>query len=500
MIFSCISDSLVKIVTDSNVAKTQTLFRIFQETAINQITSHIVIIDDETITLKQLRRILEKEGYQVAAFSDPQRALKHIEASPCHLVISDVRMPTMDGLDLMTRVKARFPATEVILITGYASIDGAVEATREGAYYYLEKPFTPDQVRDLVKQALTLRHTRDAATGDSASGNSVSGDSAFGDSVSGERDSQTPVIIGESSKIREVVSIIQQIAPTDCNVMITGDSGSGKELVARAIHAASKRANGPFMAFNCGALNETLIDNELFGHEKGAFTGAETRSTGLLEAAAGGTLFLDEIGEMPNSMQVKLLRVLQERELIRVGGSRPIPIDVRIVSATAVDVKAAVNGGAFRKDLYFRINVVNIKLPGLSERKKDIPLLTYHILSRLKRRGGKDISAVSQKAILLLINYAFPGNVRELENILERAVAVCSADVIRVCDLPPDLIEFELQAYKPPDEQFMTLAELEQDYISHLLKITGGVRNKTADILGIDRASLWRKMKKYKLG
>jgi len=315
----------------------------------------------------------------------------------------------------------------------------------------------------------------------------------------GERDSQTPVIIGESSKIREVVSIIQQIAPTDCNVMITGDSGSGKELVARAIHAASKRADGPFMAFNCGALNETLIDNELFGHEKGAFSGAETRSTGLLEAAAGGTLFLDEIGEMPNSMQVKLLRVLQERELIRVGGSRSIPIDVRIVSATAVDVKAAVNGGAFRKDLYFRINVVNIKLPGLGERKKDIPLLAYHILSRLKRRGGKDISAVSQRAMALLSNYAFPGNVRELENILERAVAVCSGNVVRVCDLPPDLIEFEFQTYNPPDDQFMTLAELEQDYISHLLKINGGVRNKTADILGIDRASLWRKMKKYGL-
>jgi transcriptional regulator with PAS, ATPase and Fis domain len=308
------------------------------------------------------------------------------------------------------------------------------------------------------------------------------------------------VIIGESSKIREVVSIIRQIGPTDCNVMITGDSGSGKELVARAIHAVSPRAAGPFMAFNCGALSETLIDNELFGHEKGAFTGAESRSTGLLEAATGGTLFLDEIGEMPHSMQVKFLRVLQEGELIRVGGSRPIPIDVRIVSATAVDVKAAVNGGAFRKDLYFRINVVNIKLPGLNERKEDIPLLAYHILNRLNRRGGKDISAISQNAMSLLRQYAFPGNVRELENILERAVAVCSGNVIRICDLPPDLIELELQAYKPPEEQFMTLLELEQDYISHLLKINGGARTKTAEMLGIDRASLWRKMKKFGLG
>lgn len=452
----------------------------------SQMTPHIVIIDDEPITLKQLRRILEKEGYAVAAFSNPQRALKHIEESPCHIVISDVRMPTMNGLELMTRIKARFPDIEVILITGYASVDGAVEATREGAFYYLAKPFTPDQVRNRVKQAITVLSAKKPLK--ESAGN-------------GACDTQDTVIIGESSKIREVVSIISQIGPTDCNVMITGDSGSGKELVARAIHAASRRAGGPFLAFNCGALSETLIDNELFGHEKGAFTGAETRSAGLLEAATGGTLFLDEIGEMPHAMQVKLLRVLQEGELIRVGGTRPIPIDVRIVSATAVDVKAAVTGGAFRKDLYFRINVVNIKLPGLSERKEDIPLLAYHILSRLNRRGDRDIhiNAISQNAMSLLRGYAFPGNVRELENILERAVAVCQGEMIRVCDLPPDLIELELQAYKPPDEQFMTLAQLEQDYISHLLKITGGVRADTADILGIDRTSLWRKMKKYGL-
>jgi DNA-binding NtrC family response regulator len=296
-----------------------------------------------------------------------------------------------------------------------------------------------------------------------------------------------------------VVSIIQQIGPTDCNVMITGDSGSGKELVARAIHAASRRTAGPFLAFNCGALNENLLENELFGHEKGAFTGAESRSTGLLEAATGGTLFLDEIGEMPHAMQVKLLRVLQEGELLRVGGSKPVSVDVRIVSATAVDIKAAVDAGAFRKDLYFRINIVNIKLPGLAERREDIPLLAYHILSRINRRGDRNVGAISEKALDLLRGYAFPGNVRELENILERAVAVCRGNVIRECDLPPDLVTFKLQTYNPPEEHLMTLAELEQDYISHLLKITGGARARTAEMLGIDRASLWRKMKKYGL-
>ncbi len=443
----------------------------------------IIIVDDESITLKQLRRIIEKHGSRVSTFSSPLRALKQMETDPCDLVISDISMPEMNGLDLMTRIKSRFPETEVILITGYASLDGAVEATREGAFYYLEKPFTPDQVRKVVDQALALKSMRDSVL----------------PSDRNQKDSSKPVIIGESLKIREVVATIQQIAPTDCNVLITGDSGSGKELVARAIHNASKRAGGPFMAFNCGALSETLIDNELFGHEKGAFTGATGTKIGLLESADGGTVFLDEIGEMPASMQVKLLRVLQECELIRVGGIRSVPIDIRIVSATAMDLKAGVSEGLFRKDLYYRINVVNIKLPGLSERKEDIPLLAYHIIRRLQTRSGKVISAISERAMSLLTAYAFPGNVRELENILERAVAVCQSDVIRACDLPPDLIELELQAYKPPETQHMTLAELERDYIAHLLQITGGARSRTAEILGIDRASLWRKIKKYDL-
>jgi len=445
---------------------------------------YIVIIDDEPLTLKQLRRILEKEGYQVSTVSNPQRALEQIEKRPCHVVISDVMMPSMNGLDLMSSIKARFPETEVILITGYASLDGAVQATKEGAFYYLEKPFTPDQVRACVNQALETRQIRDAAS------NGLPTDTM---------NARAPVIIGESSQIREVVSLIQQIGPTQCNVMITGDSGSGKELVARAIHETSLRKDGPFVAFNCGALNESLIDNELFGHEKGAFTGADSQRRGLLETADKGTLFLDEIGEMPHSMQVKLLRVLQEGELIRVGGNRPVAIDVRIVTATAVDIKEAVNQGAFRRDLYFRINVVTIKLPGLSQRKQDIPLLCYHILNRLNDGKGRQINAISQKAMALLCDYAFPGNVRELENILERAAALCKEAVIRVCDLPPDLIALELQAYKRPEKPLMTLSELEQDYIAHLLKITGGVRTRTAEILGIDRASLWRKMKKYDL-
>jgi DNA-binding NtrC family response regulator len=446
-------------------------------------THHIVIIDDEPITLKRLRRSLEKEGYRIAAFSSPQRALKHLEQSACDLVISDIQMPGMSGMDLMAKVRGRNPQIEFILITGYASFDGAVEATKEGAFHYLAKPFTPDQLRQRVSQALSQVRTKAAAR---------------------KADDETstpllPVIIGKSPQIRQIDALIRQVASSDINVLITGESGTGKELVARSVHALSKRAEAPFVAFNCGALTETLIDNELFGHEKGAYTGAEESAPGLIEMADGGTLFLDEIGEIPHAMQVKLLRVLQERELIRVGGRTPIPLDVRFVSATSKDLKTSVEEGTLRSDFFFRINVFTIQVPALNERREDIPLLAYHILNSIRQRRGKRITAISRKAMELLTNYAFPGNVRELENLLERASAVAQDETIRVSDLPPDLAELELQEYKRPEGQPMTLEELEQDYIAHVLRLTDGARTRTAEILGIDRASLWRKIKKYGL-
>ncbi len=446
-------------------------------------THRIVIIDDEPITLKRLRRSLEKEGYRIAAFSSPQRALKHLEGSACDLVISDIQMPGMSGLDLMAKVRGRNPQIEFILITGYASFDGAVEATKEGAFHYLAKPFTPDQLRQRVAQALSQVRIKTAAKKETP----------------GAAAPSLPVIIGKSHQIRQLDTLIRQVAPSDINVLITGESGTGKELAARLVHALSKRAKGPFVAFNCGALTETLIDNELFGHEKGAYTGADESAPGLIEMADGGTLFLDEIGEIPHAMQIKLLRVLQERELIRVGGRTPIPLNVRIVSATSKDLKTSVQDGTLRSDFFFRINVFTIQMPALNERREDIPLLAYHILNGIRQRGGKRVTAISRKAMELLNNYAFPGNVRELENLLERAAAVAQDEVIRVSDLPPDLAELELQEYKRPEGQPMTLEELEQDYIAHVLRLTGGARTRTAEILGIDRASLWRKIKKYGL-
>jgi len=442
---------------------------------------NVTIIDDDAMALKRLRRLLEKEGYRVAAFSNARRALDHLEKCTCDLVISDVKMPGMSGFDLMTRARNRFPAIEFILITGFANIDDAVHATKEGAFHYLAKPFTPDQLREKVAQALAqcrLKET-DLPPPSGAAGRGL------------------PLMIGESPLIRQLKATIEQVAPTDCNVLITGESGTGKELVARLLHGQSLRADKPFVAFNCASLTESLIANELFGHEKGAFTGAEDRRPGLLEMAHGGTLFMDEIGDIPPAMQVKLLRVLQEKEVLRVGGTHPIPLDVRIVSATAQDLKAAVDEGAMRSDFFFRINVFNIHMPALREHRDDIPLLAYHVLHRVRGKGPPRVKAISQEAMALLRNYPFPGNVRELENILERAAAVCRDNVIRASDLPPDLVELELQDYRRPEGSLMTLEELEQDYIAHVLKQTGGFRRRTAEILGIDRASLWRKMKKF---
>ena len=376
-------------------------------------TCNVVIIDDEPITLKRLRRILEKEGCRIAAFSTPQRALQHLEDNPCDLVVSDIQMPGMSGLELMSRARSRFPEIEFILITGYASFDGAVDATKEGAFYYLAKPFTPDQLRERVEQALAQITVRAAARNAAAQGARL----------------DAPVIIGKSLGIQQVETQIRQVAETDINVLITGASGTGKELVARCLHALSNRAKGPFLAFNCGAMTESLIDNELFGHEKGAYTGAEKSAPGLVETASGGTLFLDEIGEMPQAMQVKLLRVLQEKELIRVGGRSPVSLDVRVVSATSKDLKAAVAEGTMRSDFFFRINVFNIHLPPLNERLDDIPVLAEHFNQQICGEYGIPPMTITDDAIEEFKKINWTGNIREFRNVLERLVILCDQQI-----------------------------------------------------------------------
>jgi len=441
----------------------------------------VMVVDDETVALKNLRRILEKEGYEVSAFSRPLRALKRLKERSCDVIVSDVKMPDLDGLRLLDRAKGVAPDVEVILVTGYASLDGAVEATKQGAFHYLAKPFTPDRLREEVEKALSRKRSREAAEHRSGEAGSL------------------PVLIGESPGMTRMAELVRQIAPTDCNVLITGESGTGKELVARSLHARSLRSKGPFVAFNCGAFGEELIANELFGHEKEAFTGAVGRKPGRLETANGGTLLLDEVGDMPPSMQLGLLRVLQEREVVRVGGTRPVALDIRVVAATARDLKAALRDGAFRQDLYFRLNVVNIHLPRLSERREDIPLLAYHFLSKLRGRVKKDVRGISPEALEILRGYAYPGNVRELENIVERAMVMCRGRTLQPRDLPGDLSSLELYSHRRPREALLNLDELERDYIRHVLRLAGGVRTEAARILGIDRASLWRKMKRHGL-
>ena len=449
-----------------------------------QKATRIFVVDDDPVSLRNLRRILEKSGHKVHTYSNPLRALTRLEQDPCDLLITDLKMPYMNGLDLFNRAQRAHPSLEGIIITGYASLEGAVEATKEGAFHYLSKPFDPDQLRDLVGQALEQKFLREPL---SRGGTDRSKHPAG------------PVMIGSSPGIARLKEMVAQIAPAECSVLVTGESGTGKELVARSIHAQSPRAAGPFVAFNCGAFSEDLIANELFGHEKEAFTGALSRRAGLIENAEGGTLFLDEIGDMPFSMQVKLLRVIQEREILRVGSSRPVAVNVRFLAATAKDLKSAVREGAFRQDLYFRLNVVEIHVPRLSERQQDIPLLAYHLLRKFLHQTEKRIQGISAETLELLKSYPYPGNVRELENILERAVAVCNGKTIRVKDLPSDLANLDLYTYERTDSSLLNLEELERDYIRHILKLTGGIRVRAADILGIDRASLWRKMKKYDL-
>ncbi len=445
-----------------------------------------MVVDDEELALKAMRRILEKAGHQVSTYANPVRALERLEQEEYDLLLADLLMPPyIDGLELMAKARRTWPAIEVIMITGYASLSSAVEAVKQGAFHYLAKPVRPDELRGLVDQALAQRRTRQQAA------SPVGGRRAAGPVL--------PFIIGQSPAMRRVQEIIAQIAPTDCNVLVLGESGTGKELVARALHDQSNRRQGPFVAFNCGAFSEELIANELFGHEAGAYTGATGQKRGLLEEANHGTLFLDEIGEMPLSMQVKLLRVLQEREMLRVGGTQSIDLDLRVVAATAADLKAAVAAGAFRQDLFYRLNVVTLELPRLAQRREDIGLLAQHFLSRSSRRMERPAKGLSPQALDLLRGYAFPGNVRELENIMERAAALARGEVITAQDLPPDLSQVRLAPFPGAEAAVPTLADLERDYIRHLLERTGGSKSQTARLLGIDRASLWRKMKRFGL-
>ncbi len=448
-------------------------------------TAHLLLVDDERIALRNLEHVLSKAGYQITATQSGSHALDLLDSQPFDLVLSDMKMGKVDGMTLLRRCKAQHPDIEVIMITGYATMETAIEAMKQGAFDYIAKPYRLDEVRQTVSKALekvrlarengALREQLDAAAG-------------------GTR------VITRDGGMRKLLDMARQIAPTGCNVLITGESGTGKELFARYLHEQSGRGvgknGGPFLAVNCGAFNEELLANELFGHEKGAFTGAIGK-TGLLVAANGGTLFLDEVTEMSPAMQVKLLRAVQEKEALPVGGTKPTKVDVRFIAASNRDMKAWVNEGRFRQDLYFRLNVVNLNIPPLSQRREDIPLLAQYFLDRTTPLMGKSPHTLSDEALSLLKAYDFPGNVRELENIIERGVALCQGNTLEAAHLPDDLRDLSIRAFRRREGKVIPLEEHERDYILWVLEEAHGNQTLAAQMLGIDRVSLWRKLKKY---
>ncbi|MDY6861898.1 MAG: sigma-54 dependent transcriptional regulator [Thermodesulfobacteriota bacterium] len=446
--------------------------------------ARILIVDDDEIARKSLSRLLYKEGYYVSSAKSGFNALSLLSKTHFDLVITDMVMEEMDGLDLLLRVKLNYPHIEVVVITGYASISTSVEAMKKGAFYYLEKPFRSEDIRHLVRQVVEKADLRKQLEKFKQNMNDYPAE---------------PLLIGESREILEVVKLIRQIAKTDCNILVTGESGTGKELVAALIHYHSNRSKQRFMGINCGGFAEDLLANELFGHEKGAFTGATSQKAGLLEAASGGTLFFDEIGMMPLSMQIKLLRAIQEQEVIRVGGNKPVPIDIRIIAATNKDLKKAIDARLFREDLYYRLNVISIKIPPLRNRRKDIPLLANFFINRANKKTNKKIRGFSDQTMKLLVNYDYPGNVRELENIVERAVAMTNEETIQICDLPPDLSRIKVFSFEYSNASIKTLKEIQREYIQWVLDLVGRNKTEAAKILGIDRASLWRHLKKYEI-
>jgi DNA-binding NtrC family response regulator len=409
-------------------------------------------------------------------------ALALIESQLFDVVLTDLKMEKVDGMQVLKKCRERNSDIEVIMITGYATPESAVEAMKRGAFYYIAKPFRLEEVRQVVGEALEkIRLKRE--------------NRQLREQI--ESYEGRVKIITQDPHMLRLLEMARQVAPTDCNVLITGESGTGKELFARYLHYNSARADGPFLAVNCGAFSEQLLSNELFGHEKGAFTGALTLKKGLIESAEGGTLFLDEITEMSSAMQVKLLRVIQEREVLRLGGTSPVKADARYIAATNRNMQEVTKDGSFRQDLFFRLNVVNLHIPPLCERNGDVALLSYFFLKKFTALMKKEVTEISLEAMAILESHDFPGNVRELENIIERGVAINTGQSIEVAHLPDNLRELSAHAFRKKEGRISSLEEQERAYIRWVLNEVGGNQTLAAQLLGINRVSLWRKLKAY---
>jgi len=434
----------------------------------------ILIVDDSANTLEVIKRNLAYEGYEVFTAHDVRGALKVLEVIPVELVITDLHMPKVSGMDLIKYVKENIGDTEIIMITGYASIENAVEAVKNGAEEYLAKPFREKDLLSAVRRALDklkIRRARNKLQHPACN--------PYG-------------IIGQSAPMKKIFIDIEKIASIPSTVLISGESGTGKELVARAIHYAGSRSSAPFVPVNCGAIPENLLESELFGHVKGAFTGAIETKAGFFQTAEGGTILFDEVSETSLSMQIKLLRVLQDKEICMVGSQTQKKIDVRVIAATNKDLHSLVTKGTFREDLFFRLNVITIDIPPLRERGDDIVLLIYHFAEKFSRELDKAMPKFSDKAIQVLKSYHWPGNVRELQNVINRLVVLTEGDVIEVSDLP-SLMRFS--ALKVTDFN-RPLEDVELEYISNVLSTVGGNKSHAAEILRIDRKTLRDKLKK----
>jgi len=437
----------------------------------------ILVVEDERIARENLTHILTGAGHHVTAMASAEEGLRELESREYDLIITDLMLPGMDGIQMLERARAKHPPVEVIVVTGHATVSNAVKAMQKGAHSYIEKPFKLDELRLQVERALEQH--------------ALSAEVLRLRRIIDQGKSDFP-LVGESEVFSELKKTVRQLAQMNCNVLIQGETGTGKELVAQGIHQLSLRSEERFMAINCGTFTAELMDKELFGHEKEAFTGANRGQKGILEVADGGTVFFDEIGELPLNMQVKLLRVLQERTFLRVGGTREIPVDIRVVAATNCDLREMVDRGEFRQDLFYRLNVVTLHAPPLREHREDIPILIGHFLEK-HRQPGQTITSIAQDALDILMHYPFPGNARELENIVERALALGQGTVFTKDLLPIEVSENQTEDPLP------TLENMEKAHIRKVLAASSGNKTQAARILGIDRVSLWRKIKRYGL-
>lgn len=451
-------------------------------------TGRIVVIDDDAEMRSLLKDFLLKQGYQVSEFPLASTALERFRRDPLFdadkvdLIISDIKMPELSGLDLLEKLKPTHPKTPVVLITAFGSMETAVEAIRKGAFDYITKPFKLSEIEITLKRALRVSRLEQENTVLRAE---IRQSKSFAN------------IVGQSAGMQEVFDLVSRVSQTKANILISGESGTGKEMVARAIHEMSPRASRPFIAINCTAIPESLLESELFGHAKGSFTGAIQRKKGLFEEAESGTLFLDEIGDMAMSLQSKLLRVIQDKKIRAVGDNVDKAIDVRIITATHKDLKSAIKMETFREDLYYRLAVIPIVIPPLRYRKEDIPILADYFLKRFAAANNANVRSFSREALHRLVNMPWEGNVRELENVIERATVLCRGEVIDLADLPTsESNDFEA-LYAAATVQLPTLDDLERRYIRFVLEKTGGRKEKAAQALGINRRTLYRKEREY---